>query len=111
MEKLKIKPDQMQEAARAIDYLYTHNKNYTKAQEEATTVLYYLFFKGLHPYKEEEPAQDPDAEKVKKAAARIYEIMEPWEACETTEEETAEEIRKNPLDALLYVLDILENYL
>ena len=72
MEKLKIKPDQMQEAARAIDYLYTHNKNYTKAQEEATTILYYLFFKGLHPYKEEEPAQDPDAEKAKKAAATYY---------------------------------------
>ena len=50
-----------------------------------------------------------DAEKIKEAAARLYAFMDPWERCETTEEETAEEIRKNPIDCILYLLDAVEN--
>lgn len=52
---------------------------------------------------------DPELEKVKEAARRLYAFMDPWERCETTEEETAEEIRKNPIDAILYLLDAVEN--
>ena len=51
---------------------------------------------------------DKDAEKIEEAAARLYAFFDPWEQCETTQEETAEEIRKNPYDAILYLLDILE---
>ena len=54
----------------------------------------------------EEPAADPD--KLKETAARFYNFMEPWERCDTTPEETAEEISKNPLDAINYLLDMLE---
>ena len=50
-----------------------------------------------------------EAEKLTKAANTIYFLLDPCDRLETTPEETAEEIRKNPLDALLYVLDILEN--
>ena len=109
MENIKIKPDQMKEAARAIDYLYSHNKNYTKAQDEETTILYYLFFKGIHPYKDEEPAQDPNADKVKEAARRIYEYMPPWDLDGATPETIADDIQKNPIDTILFLLDIVEN--
>ena len=50
-----------------------------------------------------------DAEKVTEAARRLYAFMDPWERCETTEEETAEEIRKNPIDAIIYLLEAIEN--
>ena len=50
-----------------------------------------------------------DAEKIKEAARRLYAFMDPWERCETTEEETAEEIKKNPIETILYLLDIIEN--
>ena len=42
-------------------------------------------------------------------ATRLYNFMDPWESCDTTIEETAEEIRKHPLDAIIYLLDYLEN--
>jgi len=103
MTNIKIKNNQLSDAAAAVDYLYTHNKNYTKAQEENTTILYYLFFKGLHPYKDEEP--DKDAEKLQLIARRLYDNLAPWEACDTTPEEIAEETAKNPLDAIMYLLD------
>lgn len=111
MENLKIKPDQMKEAARAVDYLYTHNKNYTKAQEEATTILYFLFFKGVHPYKEEnqEPATDPNAEKLQAIAARIFDIMPPWDLDGATVEDVAAETLKNPLDTITFLLDIIDD--
>ena len=50
-----------------------------------------------------------EAEKIKEAATRLYKYMDPWERCETTPEETADEIRKNPIDCILYLLDIIEN--
>ena len=108
MENLKIKPDQMKEAARAVDYLYTHNNNYTKAQEEETTILYYLFFKGVHPYKEE-PATDPNAEKLQAIATRIFEIMPPWDLDGATVDDVAAETLKNPLDTITFLLDIIDD--
>ena len=50
-----------------------------------------------------------DEIKIKETAARFYNIMDPWERFETTPEETAEEIKKNPLDAINYILDRIEN--
>lgn len=58
----------------------------------------------------EQNKANQDAEKLKATAARFYAIFDPWEACDTSEEETAEEIAKNPLDAINYLLDIIENY-
>ena len=52
---------------------------------------------------------DADAEKLSEAARRLYNYMSPWDRNETTEEETREEIRKNPLDTILFLLDELEN--
>ena len=57
MDKIKLNPANIEEAARAIEFLYYHNKNYTKAQEREITILYYLFFIGLHPYKDETESQ------------------------------------------------------
>jgi len=56
------------------------------------------------------PAKPEDAEKLQSIANRFYNVFDPWEACDTTPEETAEEISKNPLDAIAYLLDIIENY-
>lgn len=52
--------------------------------------------------------QQDNEKKIKEAARRLYEFMPPWESCETTEEETAEEIRKNPFDCILYLLELLD---
>ena len=109
MEKIKLNPANIEEAARAIDYLYSHNKNYTKAQEEETTILYYLFFKGVHPYKEEEPATDPEAEKLQTIADKIYNFFAPWDIENATPAEIIEETRKHPLDTILFLLDYIEN--
>ena len=51
----------------------------------------------------------PDEKKLMEVATRLYNFMDPWESCDTTIEETAEEIRKHPLDAIIYLLDYLEN--
>ena len=51
---------------------------------------------------------EPNPDKLKETATRLYNFMDPWERCETTPEETAEEIKKNPLDAINYLLDMLE---
>ena len=58
---------------------------------------------------EKAPEASQNADKVKEAARRVYAFMDPWERCETTEEETAEEIHKNPIDAIIYLLDAIEN--
>lgn len=50
-----------------------------------------------------------DEKKITEAAARLYDFMDPWERCETTPEETADEIRKNPIDCILYLLTIIED--
>ena len=52
--------------------------------------------------------QNDNEKKIKEAARRLYNFMPPWESFEFTEEETAEEIRKNPFDCILYLLDQLE---
>ena len=107
MTDIKIKNNQFSDAAAAVDYLYTHNKNFTKTQEENATILYYLFFKGVHPYKDEEP--DKDAEKLQLIADRIYNILDPWEREHDTPAENIkaiqEEITKRPLDTIIFLLD------
>ena len=50
---------------------------------------------------------DIDAEKLNETASRFYDIMDPWERYDTTPEETAEEISKNPLEAINYLIDII----
>ncbi len=50
-----------------------------------------------------------DEKKLNETATRLYYFFEPWERCETTPEETAEEIRKNPLEAINFLLDYIEN--
>jgi hypothetical protein len=49
-----------------------------------------------------------DEKKLKEISERIYNILNPWEKCDTTPEEIAEETRKNPLDAINFLLDMLE---
>lgn len=49
-----------------------------------------------------------DEKKLKETAERFYNFMAPWERIDTTPEETAEEIAKNPLDAINYLLELLE---
>ena len=49
-----------------------------------------------------------DEKKLIETATRFYILLDPWERCETTPEETAEEIKKNPLEAINYLLDRLE---
>ena len=49
-----------------------------------------------------------DEKKLIETATRFYNFMDPWERCETTPEETAEEIKNNPLEAINYLLDMLE---
>lgn len=49
-----------------------------------------------------------DEKKLNEISKRIYNNLNPWEKCETTPEKVAEEIRKSPLDAINYILDMLE---
>lgn len=84
---------------------------YTPALTEADESKIY---KVLEKYGDDNESQRGeletyDAEKATEAARRLYAFMDPWERCETTEEETAEEIKKNPIDAILYLLDAIEN--
>lgn len=48
-------------------------------------------------------------ERIMEIATRIYEAMDPWERFDTSIEETAEEIMKNPIDCIEYLLSIVEN--
>lgn len=50
-----------------------------------------------------------DEKKLIETAARLYAFMDPWERNETTPEETAQEIKQNPLETINYLLDLLEN--
>jgi len=50
-----------------------------------------------------------DAEKIKTAAEKINTIFAPWDLENATPEETAEEIRKHPIDCILFLLDYIEN--
>lgn len=49
-----------------------------------------------------------DAEKIKQAAEKIHMIFAPWDLENATEEETAEEIKKHPLDCILFLLEYME---
>ena len=50
--------------------------------------------------------EDP---KIKEAAQKIYDFFAPWDIENATPAEIAEEIKKNPIDAILFLLDCLEN--
>lgn len=50
-----------------------------------------------------------DADKIEAAATRIYNFFAPWDIENATPEEIAQEIRKNPIDTILFLLDAVEN--
>ena len=58
---------------------------------------------------EKAPEASQNADKVKEAARRIYEYMPPWDLDGATPETIADEITQNPIDTILYLLDIVEN--
>ena len=50
-----------------------------------------------------------DAEKIKAAAEKINTIFAPWDIENATPEEIAQEIKTNPIDCILFLLDYIEN--
>lgn len=48
-------------------------------------------------------------DQMKEAARRIYEYMPSWDLDGATPETIADEITQNPIDTILYLLDIVEN--
>lgn len=50
-----------------------------------------------------------DAEKIKAAADKIYNIFAPWDIENASPADIAEEIKKSPIDTILFLLDTLEN--
>ena len=47
--------------------------------------------------------------KIKELAERIYNTLDPWDKAETSIEETTECLKDDPLAAVEYLLEIVEN--
>lgn len=50
--------------------------------------------------------------RLKETAKRLYNFLEPWERSESgleTPEETEKAIKENPIETIIYLLDLLEN--
>ena len=50
-----------------------------------------------------------DENKIKELAERIYDTLAPWDKFDATLEETIECLKSDPLAAVEYLLDIVEN--
>ena len=51
-----------------------------------------------------------ETEKLKEAGQGVFDLIPPWELEEdTTPESVAEYIKENPLDTILYLLEIIDN--
>ena len=50
-----------------------------------------------------------DIKKIDEIANRIYKNLAPWDRTDTTPDEIANSTRENPLDCIIYLLDIIEN--
>ena len=48
-------------------------------------------------------------DKTRELAERIYNLLEPWEKIDTSIEESEEVLKSDPLAAVEYLLDIVEN--
>ena len=50
-----------------------------------------------------------DEKKIKELGERIYNTLDPWDKAETSKEETIKCLKDDPLAAIEYLLEIVEN--
>ena len=50
-----------------------------------------------------------DEKKIKELGERIYNTLDPWAKAETSKEETIKCLKDDPLAAIEYLLEIVEN--